>query len=248
MRWTEFPSIDVLAEVAPDVVSQLPEKYLGKNTDKNVAEAFATTLKRKTFDEIRDTDIHPSMEGYLDSRDGKTYATHFSRYALDVEDESIFWDFYALTDSMPSRERVFYLVNLAAHYQGAELQKVMSTVSSIYRYQRKNLELADADVTFPTIAGIREVFELARILRAEGVVMESQFLWVASSHWRSDEVISLIEENLPIARALQLYQLGFTTIEEIVSYDNMIPSSWIDRIFSDTGMADIDDSFLDSYL
>lgn len=236
INWNEYPKRSLVAKIDESVVTKLPDNYAGTNSDVHLADAFTATLNRKTFNQITRTPDAANALYITDTvTNGKKFVSFFSKYALDTTDENIYWDFLNIigTPSLTVNQ-ISYLVNLAAHFKGRELAQMFSTVNSIIVYQRKNLDVATANLTLPTIEAVENLYRLGEVLRAEGVVMETQYLWVASSHWDTDEVITLIGEGMPIARALQLYQLGYESIDEIVNYGaGAIPESWLDRIFSD---------------
>lgn len=233
IQWSEYPTLENIYAINPSI--ELPKTYKGKNVDADLANAFVNTLTRRTFQEITETE---SLENFPKSTPAeKRYLRDFPRYAVSLNDETIYWDYLnILRSNKLTVSDVSYLILLTSKWSGEELQQVLATLMAIHNYQRSTKE-ADSSIAIetakPSITQIEEIFKLGLILRGEGVVMSAQYLWIAADKWKPEEVLELLEEGLPIIKALQLYQLGFNSIQEMVEYDDMIPESWIERIFSE---------------
>ncbi len=238
--WALLPTRAVLKEVSGLNLEQLslPKNYAGRRSTKWSALSLLTKLENNSFSEILLTEPSQTSPNWL------TYAG-FHLFALNPEDAYHGWVFYDVFKNgqrEPTTDKADYVVYLASNYAGPKLERVIDAVSAIINQQLES----DATITLktvelPTVADLGNLFNLAQILHDEGIVMSTRHLWIASKHWTSEMVLQLIEEGMPILKALQLYQMGFTTIEEMQIYDEMIPEEWMLRILGDGNDDDVFD-------
>ena len=229
IKWSAFPTLATLEKVYPTAVDKLPENYKGTSEDKFLAFSVGHALETKTFAEL--AHFKPTIPAYMDTPNSRKFAQEFVRFA-DVADIDAYYDFIALFNRQRLTDHeIHYVVSLATMYSGARLNHALSVVSAIHKYQTDDLERRENEIVFASVEELENLFALSRVLRREGLLMETRFLWVASSHWQAEEVLKLIEEGLPIRKAMELYTMGFTSVDEIITFSDMLPDSWVSRIF-----------------
>lgn len=239
-QWGFFPTIEAIIEVDDSIVDRLPVDYAGTVDNRSLAEAFVFAFERKPFTDINVV-AHPDFVApFVSQPQGTIYAQLAHMYAMDREDAVIFWDFLSLNKNKTlSVSMFYYIVGLLSKFTGARLTNVFMMVSAIHahqladRYELENIQL-------PTIATINNIDVISAMLRAEGAPVEARKLWLASLSFPPSEVMRLLEEGLPIERAVQMYELGYTTVDEIKENINAIPESWIESLFGDFSTEDSD--------
>ena len=169
----------------------------------------------------------------MTTRNERQYAREYLRFGLALDDVSSYYDFLNIFDKEAlSVDEIYYTVSLASAYSGRRLTSVLSVFKSIYDYQVNVLERNPKEIVMPKISEFENLFDLTKVLRSEGITMEHPYLWIASSHWPTAEVLQMIEEGLHIRRAMELYTMGFTSMDEIIEYSGILPDSWLDRIMN----------------
>lgn len=240
--WQALPSAEAFDKAGQRSLEELvdagilPSFYAGTRKSTYTALALLNQLELRSFEEIisrpknKDGELTKELE----------YAG-FHMYALDSADAYLHWSFFDIFGYLDYEEGskiTDYFCYLASGYSGETLSNVTDILHSIIPFQVQEFNRKVAEFELPTLAEYQNIFELSKILHDEGVVMATNYLWLASRHWSSKTVLSLIEERLPIIKAFQLYQMGFTTLEEMKEYNNMIPEDWLARIMGDEDDSD----------
>ena len=234
----KFPTLATLEKVWPGTESKLPLDYAGTSEDKHLAYSFGSALQRMTYDEFISIP-KPVAPDYMVRKDAKLFATEFLRFNLNKDEIDSIYDFDNLFVGALSESDVNYCVAIASKYSGNKLTNVLSILNIIRDYQIETLERKGKEIVLPTIEELENLFSLSAVLRSEGIVMATQYLWVAASHWKSEEVLLMVAEGLELRKAMELYTMGFTTMEEIIEYSDIIPDSWIDRILDGPPESDV---------
>lgn len=242
INWSFYPTLEMVKSVNSEVAATLPSSYDGTVENRSLAEALIATLGRKSFDEIEQSAPLDFVSPYGMQPGGPVYAELAYRYAIDTNDAVLFWDFLSLNEGKRLPVSTFYYIcSLLSVFSGQRIMNVFMMISAIHKQQKTEGYAVDK-IQLPTVATITSIDEMSRILREEGAPVEARKLWIASLTFPPSEVIRLMEEGLPLERAVQLYDLGFTTIDEIKSNINSIPDSWMDALFGDME----DDSWIDN--
>jgi len=226
--------------VYPEAISKLPEDYNGVEDDDSLAYSLGSALERFNFEEL--LQIKPKLPTYMETANAREYAREFLRFGLPISEVDSYYDIVNVLkkETLTLRE-IRYGVSLASKYTGNRLTNALSVISSIRNYQLGYLERKENQVVYATVAELENIFALAGVLRKEGIMFPSEYLWVTSSHWTADEVLLMIEEGLEIRRAMELYTMGFTTMEEIVNFASVLPDAWLDRMLNGPPKKDEDD-------
>lgn len=232
MTSQQFPTRKLLAEVNPETLEKLPPSYKGSTANVHLAYAFGKAIENGlTYEQILAS--KPTVPDYFQSADSKKYAEMLLKFGASEDVLTSYYDLLAVFDkSSLTLPQIYFGVALAMRYPNDTLTGAISTFRAIYEYQVGYLGRAQSKVVLPSIADFDNSSALGRLLRSEGIIMPQANLWVASSHWTPEEVILMLEEGLNLEKAMELYLLGFTTMEEIISYGEILPDSWIDRILN----------------
>lgn len=228
---TENPSIAALTEIDPAVIQKLPANYAGTNDSPALANLFVNALNKvDTYAALNtvNTDLIPDG---MTRGNPKKFAVAYLRYIKDSTDFGLYYDFQQVfkSDTL-SDEHIFYALTLIQTYGNRTRNGILNTLNSIYAYEQ-NLEPKKKREPI-SIESLNNLFALANVLRSEGVQIPIDNLWVCSTHWTAPEVIEMIAEGLELRKAVELYTLGFTTMEEILNYGQDLPDSWLDRILN----------------
>lgn len=236
----KFPTIEAINRVAPKAIPKLPAEYEGTENDDNLAYSLGNALEHLTFSEL--LKIKPAVPAYMDNANARQYAREYLRFGLPLSEIDSYYDFInVLGKETLTLSEIRYAVSLASKYKGSRLTNALSVVNSIRAYQVGFLERDEQHVVYAKISELENLFALAKVLRSEGIILPNEYLWVASSHWDADEVLLMIEEGLEIRRAMELYTMGFTTMEEIVGFASILPDAWIDRMLNGPPAKEEDD-------
>jgi hypothetical protein len=169
----------------------------------------------------------------MNTANAKSFAAEFLRFGLPLIEIDSYYDFLNVLDRETlTLQEIRYCVSLASKYSGNRLTNALSVVRAIRKYQVDYLERPESEIVYASVSELENLFALAKVLRSEGIMMQSEHLWVASSHWSVDEVLAMIEEGLELRRAMELYIMGFTTMEEILAFSSILPDTWVDRVLN----------------
>lgn len=227
----KFPTIAMIQQVCPLATSKLPEDYNGKVEDLSLAYSLGVALENYSFAEL--IKIRPKVPDYMDTANAKSFAREFLRFGLPLIEIDSYYDFLnVLGRETLTLQEIRYCVSLASKYRGNRLTNALSVIRAIRIYQVNYLERHESELVYASVSELENLFSLAKVLRSEGIMMQSEHLWVASSHWSVNEVLAMIEEGLELRRAMELYIMGFTTMEEILEFSTILPDTWVDRVLN----------------
>lgn len=217
--------------MCPLAIPKLPDDYDGQADDDSLAYSLGAALEKLTFVEL--TKIKVKTPAYMDTANAKSFASEFLRFGLPLTEIDSYYDFLNVLDRETlTLPEIRYCVSLASKYRDARLTNALSVVRAIRKYQVDYLERKEPEVVYASVIELENLFALAKVLRGEGIMMQSEHLWVASSHWSVTEVLAMIEEGLELRRAMELYIMGFTTMEEILEFSTILPDTWVDRVLN----------------
>lgn len=225
------PAKDTLYSVDPTVLTLLPDNYEGENTSSHLASAFVHAInKTGSYTALNTTDV-AEIPDDMRRGNGRLFADAYARFIKNENDYSIYYDLLNVFDTPKlTSEQIFYGITLIQAYGGTRTRNgILNTLHGIYRYKKENMQ---STTELVELDQLENLFALSSVLRKEGVQIPISSLWVCSTHWTADEVIHLIAEGLEIRKAVELYGMGFTTMDEILNYGTTIPDSWLDRIIN----------------
>lgn len=232
MRAQDFPTRELLVELHPAVVSLIPDDYAGEISNSHLAYAVGKALTNGiSYDSILNETFE--LPGFLEIDNAKKYADLIFRLGANKDNIFTYYDLTSIFEhNYLTDEEIFFGLALTLRYETSPaITGAISTFRAIYEYQTGYLERKPEQIVLPMIADFDNLTALGRILRSEGIIMPQANLWVASSHWTAQEVLLMLEEGLNLEKAMELYMLGFTTMEEIITYGEILPETWLNRIF-----------------
>lgn len=231
MQIKHRPSKATLTEVCPTILDKLPSNYKGNSTSSHLAYAFGKALETKTYNEI--VEANPELPTFMDTPGSKEYADKVLRFGINQNTLTAYYDVLSVYGKADlENDEVNFAVSLASRFEGGTLTGVIAIFSAIYLYQKDYLGRKKNDIVLPTIKDFENINTLSNLLRSEGIIMPNANLWVASSHWKTSEIFHMLEEGLQLDKAMELYLLGFTTMEEIINFGEILPEAWINRILN----------------
>ena len=201
---------------------------MGDETDENLIALMAEALQNSTLLEVNtiNTSLIPEA---MNTGKARFFAKTYLRFIKDASLLPIYFSFLSLYGKKTlTNEQVYYVVHLIAHF-GDKAKRGLVNVISAARASNEEYIL-EQDRHDPTVAELDNYYALNRFLREEGLVIDPKSLWVCSTHWTPDEVIELIAEGMEIRKAVELYTMGFSSVEEIIEHQNTLPDEWINRI------------------
>lgn len=223
------PRIDLLLAAEPKVdPTKIPEDYLGDETDENLIALLAEALQDSTLLEINtiDTSLIPES---MKTGKARFFAKTYLRFIKDASLLPLYFSFVNVYGKKTlTNEQTYYVVRLLAHFRDKAKRGLVNVITSA---RASNEEyILEQDRHDPTIPELDNYFALQRFMKEEGLVIDTKSLWVCSTHWTPEEVIELIAEGMEIRKAVELYTMGFSSVEEIIHNQNTFPEEWINRI------------------
>lgn len=221
------PSRETILAVDATALSLLPTNYSGTSENKDLTALFVKTLQKVgSYKELNTINLDSIPED-MAKGNALCFATNYLRFIRNGTDFNIYYDFQRIFKASKLSDNViYYTLQLLDHYGENARFSVFNIVNTILS------ENPEPVTTLPSIDKLDNFFNLAKVLRKEGVQIIPASLWLCSTHWNVEEVITMISEGLPVQKAVELYNMGFETMDEIIEYGNDIPSSWLDRIIN----------------
>jgi hypothetical protein len=227
---SENPTREAIIAIDPTVISMLSQDYNGKNSDPRLAKLFVESITEAgSYDALNIVDskaIPPEME----KGNARKFANRHIRFNKNNNDFGIYYDFLNIfaTDSLTD-EQLTYAVSIIKTYGNKTRNGVLNTLNSIYAYKVETL--GEKRDIIP-LSELENLFALSNVLRKEGIQIGIAHLWICSTHWTTSEVVTMISEGLEIRKAVELYTMGFKTMDEILEYGVSIPDSWLNRLLN----------------
>lgn len=201
----------------------IPAGYEGTATSASLANVYGKQLiAGRTVAELSSVEVDEVPENISEFDRTKFILARFGLYNKDTFTSL----FYSLNShiNFDKVENAYYLAEALTDLSPLATN-VGSTVAQLYSLNRGR----DENGLVP-VPEIRKFILLNKALRKEGVVITATEVFYCSLNWATDDVFSLIENGKSLSEALKMYDVGFTTVQEIVDYSDSIPTSWIDRI------------------
>lgn len=227
---SENPTREAIVAIDPTVISMLPQDYNGKNVDARLAKLFVESITAAgSYDALNIVDSQ-NIPAEMRKGNARKFANRHIRFNKGNNDFGIYYDFLNVfsTDTL-NDEQLTYAVSIIKTYGNRTRNGVLNTLNSIYAY--KIGVLGEPRDIIP-LSELENLFALSNVLRKEGVQIGIAHLWVCSTHWTTSEVVTMISEGLEIRKAVELYTMGFKTMEEILEYGVTIPDSWLNRLLN----------------
>jgi len=219
---TDNPTADQLLSLNPDLV--IPANYSGKNTNSDLAQLFVDTIA-STGATVAELAHNKVAVGDMKKNLFSLFVANATRFGIK-DAASTFYTLQEILD-LTSDEKFFYLLNFAAYYKG-EMVSMAPTLRQIYSFPQWE-DAADDRGLIP-LATVDHFLKLSETLREEGIILPSKDLFICATRWGDKEVLDLLFRGLDLEEAVKMYEIGFTTIEEIVEYYGNVPSSWMDKM------------------
>lgn len=227
---SENPTREAISAIDPKALALLPNDYSGVNTDSRFAKLFVDSIiEAGSYDALNTVD-GTSIPPEMTKGNARKFANRYIRFIKGGKDFGIYYDFLNIfnTENL-NNEQMAYSIALIKRYGDKTRNGVLNTLNSIYVYKKDSL--GEGRDIIP-LQELENLFSLASFLRKEGIQIGIGHLWVCSTHWTTDEVITLISEGLEVRKAVELYTMGFTTMEEILTFGADIPDSWLNRLLN----------------
>lgn len=226
----DSPSQVELEKVYPNVdFSSLGDLYAGESKQPNLIRLFVTAYQKHTLDEI--DRINPDqIPANMRRGNARRFANIYLRFIKDNPTQvSLYYSFLNLfeTDKLSDSE-IYYAISFIQHYGNKSSRGLVNVLKVVRSY---NVDYVDLDEgPDPTIEQIDNLYNVAKVIRAEGIVVDIGDLWVCSTHWKAQEILDLIADGMEVKKAVELYTLGITSMDEILDHQGTLPDSWIDRL------------------
>ena len=213
------PTAENLLKIDPTL--NITPNYKGTNENLDLAKLFVSTIKAGLASSVAALTVGIPFEKSPDS-----LFNLFTVQSLRFHIKDSATVFYTLSSSLDLSTDVhfFHLLSLAQHFNG-DMPSVAPTLEQLYNM--KEGRNADSIIELETI---EHFFELNEMLRAEGIMLSTKDIFICSSHWGDSEVLELLLRDLDISEAVRMYEIGFTTMEDIIEYYGALPDSWIVKL------------------
>lgn len=213
------PTAENLLKLDPTL--KIAAGYKGSNENLDLANLFVSTIKAGLAPSVAALTVGIPVDKSPDP-----LFNLFTAQALrfHIKDSAIV--FYTLSSSLElsTDTHFFYLLSLAQHFSG-DMSSIAPTLEQLYKME----EGRNAD-SIIELATIEHFFELNEVLRSEGIMLPTKDIFICSSHWGDSEVLDLLFRDLDISEAVRMYEIGFTTMEDIIEYYGALPDSWITKM------------------
>jgi hypothetical protein len=209
--------------LALDPTLVIPTKYKGENPSPELAALFVNYLHKRpeaTFETLN-AGI-PVESSKISLYLYNLFIAQAARFGIR-DAQTVF---YTLSDSLQLEKpaHFFYLLTVADQYNGATVS-VAATLKQLYSFGEGTDE--NGLITLETL---EHYFKLHETLRAEGIMLNAKDVFICSYRWGDNEVLDLLLRGMEISEAIRLYEVGFTTMEEIIEYYGALPDSWITKM------------------
>jgi hypothetical protein len=216
------PSREALHAIDPNLTI-LPS-YTGVNTNPDLARLFVNRLKetQQSVNELSKFSV--PMES--SATDTPRLFTIFVAHALRLGIPDAGSVFYTLSASVPMQtdDKLFYILALSKHFSG-NIVGVASTLKQLLTTDTPR----DENGNIP-IESLDKFYILNAALRSEGVILPVKEVFLYSCRWGEKDVIELLFKGLDLREATRMYDIGFTTLEDIVAFYGKLPENWIDAL------------------
>lgn len=228
----ENPSVQFLSKQGIIV----PEGYEGSSKNVTLANLFVYALNNGvSWERLMSPVLLPdvSFKGATQEVNvAKLYAT-INRF-VDVKWNTVVSLYWSLHSTLDFKNEEAYF-RLAEHYThivitfGNELYA--PSFNTLYQTILPAIQKKKETSFIPT-GHIVEYLLLNRALREEGVVLPMSDVFQCSVIWTGEEIFKLLRNGKSLSEALNLHQIGFKTVDEVIEYAGAIPETWIDLILN----------------
>lgn len=218
---SDNPTRDAINEVDPTVV--IPDSYEGNVRSPFLAKLFVAALNNgATFESLSkpvETKIKRKTAYEL-------FVLNCKRYDIPNAD-AIFYDIDDVLD-LTADEPFYYLLYISYKYKDT-MGSVSPTLKQLYNFkEEKGGRDENGLISEDTL---EKFFLLNSTLRDEGVMLDTKSIFICSFRWGEKGTLELLLDGMNLQEAVRMYEIGFTTIEEIHEYYSSVPASWRDKIF-----------------
>ena len=229
---SDNPSVELL--IKNGIV--VPETYFGESKNALLAKLFTYAINNgvsweRILSPVRLPETHFNG-ATAEEKAAKLYAT-INRF-VDVKwntTVSLYWSLYSLLNF--NEEETYY--RIAEHYTHIVLmfgdETFAPSFTALYQNILPVLKTKKETAHIPT-ENIIEYLLLNRALREEGVVLPMSDVFQCSVIWTGEEIFKLLRNGKSLSEALNLHEIGFKTVDEVIEYAGAIPESWIDLILN----------------
>lgn len=226
------PTRENLLSLDPNLV--IPDSYNGLNSTPALAQLFVNAVNNGDVAEFAEL-LEPLETVYEQSGGFEVFSMEAARFKVQ-NPAAVYYDMLGVLD-LNDGDQYYYLLLVCQKYKD-EMVHVSPTLKILYSYDEQGGRDENGLITLDTL---EKYFLLNSTLRDEGIVLDGRSLFICSFRWGERETLNLLLDGMDLQEAVKMYEIGFTTIEEINEYYNSVPASWRSKLFGDDVKAEEED-------